>query len=403
MALTKNPANTTINLNTTSVVGGDLSGSLPNPEVIAFHSGTQQITFDNIIDGELLQRSGSVIISKAVSAGGGLILGTTPAQDISTIGATGTSGSAAPLDHIHAHGNMAGGTLHAEVTSASAGFQSTTSFANTNAHIANGLIHFASGSIPHADIIGVGTNTHTQLDTHVANGLIHFASGSIPHADIIGIGTNAHSVIDTHLANGLIHYASGSIVHQDISGAGSNTHAQLDTHVVNTDIHTANGLIHYTSGTIPHADIIGVGTNTHSVIDTHIADGTIHFASGSIPHADISGLSADDHIQYTLANGTRAFSGNISFGTNNILNVGDIGIQTINGITSSLLGTIEVRATGSNILSGSGFINFIGDAVQSVSISGNGVDINIITGSAGGGGSSNLTEFDAVMASRMFG
>lgn len=53
----------------------------------------------------------------------------------------------------------------------------------------------------HADLSGVGTNTHTQVDTHIADGTKHFLEGAIDHTNILNIGSNAHSVIDTHLAS----------------------------------------------------------------------------------------------------------------------------------------------------------------------------------------------------------
>jgi len=57
--------------NLNAVVGGDLTGSLPTPQVIAFTSGATQITFDNIMDGEILQRVGDLIVSISTSSFGG--------------------------------------------------------------------------------------------------------------------------------------------------------------------------------------------------------------------------------------------------------------------------------------------------------------------------------------------
>lgn len=54
------------------------------------------------------------------------------------------------------------------------------------AHINDTTIHFTVGSILHSAIQEIGTNTHPQIDTHIANGLIHYPSGSIPHNDLAG-------------------------------------------------------------------------------------------------------------------------------------------------------------------------------------------------------------------------
>lgn len=57
------------------------------------------------------------------------------------------------------------------------------------------------------------------------------------------------------------------------------------------------------------SDVSNVGTNTHAQIDTHIGTASLHFTEGSIDHGSIAGLGDDDHTQYALADGSRAFSG----------------------------------------------------------------------------------------------
>jgi hypothetical protein len=56
--------------------------------------------------------------------------------------------------------------------------------------------------------------------------------------------------------------------------------------------------------------------------------GTINSAGGTATiHSGLLGLTNDDHPQYSLVDGTRAMSGNLDLGTNDIVNVG-----TVNGI-----------------------------------------------------------------------
>lgn len=49
--------------------------------------------------------------------------------------------------------------------------------------------------------------------------------------------------------------------------------------------------------------------------------------SGTTDHGSLSGLADDDHLQYLLVNGTRAMSGNLSLGSNQIVSV-----STVNGV-----------------------------------------------------------------------
>lgn len=51
----------------------------------------------------------------------------------------------------------------------------------------------------------------------------------------------------------------------------------------------------------------------------------------AIDHGGLGGLGDDDHTQYTLADGTRAFTGDQSMGTNQLTNLGDPITTTIDG------------------------------------------------------------------------
>lgn len=63
-----------------------------------------------------------------------------------------------------------------------------------------------------------------------------------------------------------------------------------------------------------HQAIDGAGTNTHAAIDTHIGDSTIHYTVGSIDHGSLNAASLldDDHTQYSLVDGTRAYTNGIT-------------------------------------------------------------------------------------------
>jgi len=81
-------------------VGGDLNGHLPNPRVIAFTSGSTQISFQNIINGELLLRTGNTITS--LSTGSLVQLASILPIAVSRSAASvGISEQAARADHKH--------------------------------------------------------------------------------------------------------------------------------------------------------------------------------------------------------------------------------------------------------------------------------------------------------------
>jgi len=52
--------------------------------------------------------------------------------------------------------------------------------------------------------------------------------------------------------------------------------------------------------------------NINGDLESHVNDSTIHFTEASIDHGSIAGLSDDDHPHYSLADGTRAFTGTVS-------------------------------------------------------------------------------------------
>lgn len=101
-------------------VGGQLGGTAASPTVLGIRetSGPTLLTAGTITDGECLKRSGTTLVSGACSGGGG----GTPASTVTAVGtqAVGVSTNYAREDHVHGHGNQAGGALHADVVAAGA-------------------------------------------------------------------------------------------------------------------------------------------------------------------------------------------------------------------------------------------------------------------------------------------
>jgi len=94
----------------------------------------------------------------------------------------------------------------------------------------------------------------------------------------------------------------GNVDGRDVSADGTT----LDNHVGST----AN----------PHStDLSNLGSGTLAELNVLITDATL-----TDDHGSLNGLSDDDHTQYLLADGTRAMTGALDMGTNNITNVGTV-------------------------------------------------------------------------------
>lgn len=294
-------------------------------------------------------------------------------------------------------------------------------------HSGDSTIHFTEVSIDHTAISNVGSNSHSVIDSHLAStsnphsvsaaqigsptnatftthtgdATVHFTEGSIDHAAINNIGSNSHATIDSHLASSSnphsvtasqvgspanatftghtgdasIHFTEASIDHGNIVGLADDDHTQYHTDgrantwlaTKDTDDVSEGGNLYYTEGRVSANTDVAANTshrsstsNPHSVtaaqVDSptnllftgHTGDTTVHFTEASVDHGNIIGLGDDDHTQYLLADGTRAMAGDLDLNGNNLTGVGNpqfgrgfcsasIGLSTGNiPLTSSL-------------------------------------------------------------------
>ena len=90
---------------------------------------------------------------------------------------------------------------------------------------------------------------------------------------------------------------------------------------------------------------------------SYISRGTVD--GSNIDHDNLLGLLDDDHIQYILANGTRAFSGNQSFGDNNITNVGTLNMNGLIGGITTKTGSYTATTDDYVIICDAGLNSFI--------------------------------------------
>lgn len=90
----------------------------------------------------------------------------------------------------------------------------------------------------------------------------------------------------------------------------------------------ADGFYEESNGAFEVADHTATSAGVGNAGDPIILDAagkldSTLFDVGSFDHGALGGLGDDDHTIYTLADGTRAFSGDQSMGTNQLTNVGD--------------------------------------------------------------------------------
>jgi len=143
------------------------------------------------------------------------------------------------------------------------------------------------------DLINVGGHAHRWLESLRRNLNSITGSGSgVDHGSLAGLSDDDH----THYSR-----ADGTRAFTGVVGG-------IDP-ILSTHLATKNYVD--TTTITDHTALTNIGVNTHAQIDTHIADSTIHFTEGSIDHGSISGLLDDDHTQYSLADGTRAFTGTV--------------------------------------------------------------------------------------------
>ena len=110
------------------------------------------------------------------------------------------------------------------------------------------------------------------------------------------------------------------------------------------------------------------------------ADREASATSLNTAHANLSGLLADDHTQYILVNGSRAFTGDQSFGTHSITNVNTINGITVNGIEAPQSVSSANSAGSSTVLARADHVHTIGNGIVTDAMIASGIDAAKIDG-----------------------
>lgn len=178
----------------------------------------------------------------------------------------GTSNQSSPSSHVHAHGDQAGGSLHADATGSVDGFMSASDKTKLDG-VASGATNTpltstapvnvtksaaSAGSASDAarqdhkhDISTAVAGAATPGDS-AAEGTATTLSRSDHQHSLPAFGTGAATFCEgndarlsdarTPTAHATSHHSGGSdaLTHDSIAGSGTNTHAQVDSHIAST-------------------------------------------------------------------------------------------------------------------------------------------------------------------------
>jgi hypothetical protein len=221
----------------------------------------------------------------------------------------GVSGAAARGDHVHAHGNQAGGSLHAVATGATAGFMSATDKTKLDAIDPGATSNTPADAAPPdvAAVSAVGTSTDYAREDH-SHG--HGAQlGGTLHAEATGALAGFMSASDKTRLDGI---TAADAAPPDVAASGS-----IGTGTEYARENHTHGHGNQAGGAL-HADATTSVAGFMSAADKTKLDG---IDTGAVAdHGALTGLSDDDHTQYARTDGTRDITGSQNFDANVVLN-----------------------------------------------------------------------------------
>jgi len=250
--------------------------------------------------------------SSSGGGGGANLNTTTPSSDVSTSGAIGTADTAARADHVHAHSNLSGGSLHAAATTSTAGFLSASDKTKLD-----GVAAGATANSTDAYLLARANHTGTQAWSTLTGTPTTLSGYGITDADPSGAATTA---VSTHV--GLSDPHTQYALESTIGAAGGIVPLNASTKIDNTYMPASgvgSGTVTSVSGSAPIS--VANGTTTPSI---SISEATTSVA-GTMSASDkskLNGISAGASVSsvsgtapISVANGTSTPAISISAAT----------------------------------------------------------------------------------------
>ena len=243
--------------------------------------------------------------------------------------------SSDPRDpNAHAASHNAGGVDELLAQNLGSGAEAAGQILETDGTGGYNLVPNAVVVTDHGNLLGLGDDDHTQYlledGTRALSGDLNVGGNDVTNVGLVdGVDVSVLSTTTTnHIADTANPHAT------DIGNLGTGTLAELNSKVTDATLDDSSDPRDPNSHASTHEEggsdeltVQNLGSGAAGSGLLLETDGTGGFTLITTPvvvtdHGGLTGLGDDDHTQYLLADGTRALSGDLDLGTNDVTNVG---------------------------------------------------------------------------------